>query len=132
NKKEGLMSDPKMRQMVNAAIESDSVMRASFASEDLYTINNSFMNPESATWATDAGKESYNQNDPDRVKELAEEAGYNGETIRLLATRDYDHHYNASIVVKEQLEQAGLTVSLDVFDWPTLLDNREDPSKWDI
>lgn len=132
NKKEGIMSDAKMRQMVNAVIESDSVMRASFANEDLYIISNSFMNPESATWATDAGKESYNQDDPEKAQQIAKEAGYNGEPIRLLATRDYDHHYNASIVVKEQLEQAGFNVTLDIFDWPTLLENREDPAKWDI
>ncbi|WP_368654502.1 ABC transporter substrate-binding protein [Ornithinibacillus sp. 4-3] len=132
NKKAGMMADPKMRQMINAVVESDSVMRASFANEDLYILSNSFMNPEQVNWASNAGEESYNQNDPEKAKQLAEELGYDGEEIRMLATRDYDHHYNASIVIKEQLEQAGFNVSLEVYDWPTLLQKRDEEESWDI
>src|SRR5690625_3855844 len=132
NKKEGIMADANMRKMVNAAIDSEAVMHASFADEELYLLSPSIMNPEMVTWATDAGEEVYNQGDIDRVKQLMDEFGYDGEEIRLLATRDYDYHYNAAIVVKEQLEQAGMTVELNVFDWATLLESREDPSTWDI
>lgn len=132
NKKAGIMSDPKMRQMVNAVIESESVMRASFADEELYIMDNNFMNPEQVNWATDAGEESFNQSDPEKAKQIAEEVGYDDEEIRLLATRDYDHHYNASIVVKEQLEQAGFNVKLEIYDWPTLIQKREEEDGWDI
>src|SRR5690606_22497087 len=59
NKKEGLMADEKMRQAVNAALDMEAVMMASFANEELYEISNSYMNPNVVNWATDAGSESY-------------------------------------------------------------------------
>ena len=34
--------------------------------------------------------------------------------------------------MKEQLDQLGMNVELEVYDWPTLLERREDPANWDI
>lgn len=49
-----------------------------------------------------------------------------------MVTRDYDHHYNAGVVIHEQLRQLGINATLEVYDWPTLLDKREnDLSAWD-
>lgn len=132
NKKEGLMADEKMRQAVNAALDMEAVMMASFANEELYEISNSYMNPNVVNWATDAGSESYNVADPEKAKQLAAEAGYNGEEITILTTRDYEYHYNSAVVVQEQLQQAGFNVKLDVYDWPTLLSKRDDASTWDM
>src|SRR5690625_998672 len=61
-----------------------------------------------------------------------EEVSYNGEEITMIATRDYDYHYNAAVVVKEQLENAGANVELEVYDWATLLEYRDDPENWDM
>jgi peptide/nickel transport system substrate-binding protein len=62
---------------------------------------------------------------------MFEEAGYNGEVIRILSTRDYEHMYNTAVVVQAQLEKIGVKVEVDVVDWATLLETRNDPSKWD-
>lgn len=132
NKKAGLMANEKMRQAVNAALDNDAVMRASYASEELYFLDANYMNPAQIEWATDAGKEFYNQNDPKKAKQLLEEAGYNGEELVLITSRDYDYHYNAGVVVKEQLEQIGMNVALEVYDWPTYQERREDPENWDM
>lgn len=132
NKKEGIMTDQKMRQAINAIVDMDKIMLASFAHEDLYVMDLGYMSPDQTNWSSDAGSESYNQANQDKGKKLLEEAGYNGEEIRLVATRDYDHHYNAAIVVKEQLEQAGLNVNLEVYDWTSLLEHIADPANWDI
>src|SRR5699024_2242707 len=79
NKKEGIMADEKIRQAINAVVDSESVMHASITNEELYELNNSFMNPDQVNWTTDAGKDAYNQKDIDKAKKLADEAGYNGE-----------------------------------------------------
>lgn len=132
NKKEGIMTDPKMRQAINAALDMDKIMLASFANEDLYKLSPSYMNTEQVNWASEAGKEAYNQADAEKAKSMLKEAGYNGEEITLMATRDYDYHYNSAVVVKEQLEQIGMKVKLEIYDWPTLVDLREDPANWDL
>lgn len=132
NKKSGIMTDKIMRQAVNAAIDSESVMLASYAHEDLFVLNPSYMSVNNKNWSSDAGSESYNQADPEKAKALLDEAGYNGETVTILSTRDYDYHYNAAIVVQEELQNIGMNVELEIFDWPTLVERRNDPANWDI
>lgn len=132
NKKAGIMADKKIRQAVNAAVEVDSVLQASYSHEDLYVIDSSYMSVNNKNWTSDAGAESYNQADPELAKRLLEEAGYNGETVTLMSTRDYDFHYNSAIVMKEQLEEIGMTVELEIYDWPTLTEKRNEPENWDL
>ncbi|WP_368653850.1 ABC transporter substrate-binding protein [Ornithinibacillus sp. 4-3] len=132
NKKEGIMTDRKMRQAINAILDMDEIMLASFANEDLYVMDPGYMSPDQTNWSSDAGSESFNQKDLEKGKKLLEEANYNGEEIRLVSTRDYDYNYNAAIVVKEQLEQAGVNVNLEVYDWTSLLEHIADPENWDI
>src|SRR5699024_4255701 len=131
NKQGGLMEDFKMREAVNTALDIDDILQASFADEELYLVDSGYMSKDIRHWASDAGSDKYNQNDPEKAKQLFDEAGYNGEEITIMTTRDYEHYYNASVVIKEQLEQIGVKASLEVFDWPTIVDRREDPEAWD-
>lgn len=130
NSIEGLMADEKMRQAINAALNIDEILQASLVDEEIYTSDASLMELDNVAWATDAGEEFYNQNDPDRAKELLEEAGYDGEVIKLVSTRDYQHYYDSSVVIKEQLENIGMNVELEVYDWPTLTDLVKESDKW--
>lgn len=132
NKIEGVLADPKMRQAINAALNMEEIMQASFVNEDLYSLNPGFLSEDQTSWATRAGEESYNQQNPEKAKQLLEEAGYQGEEIKLMVTRDYDYHYNAAVVVQEQLTQAGFNVNLEVYDWATLIGNLDDTKKWDM
>ncbi len=132
NKRGGLMEDVKMREAVNAAINIDDILQASFSDEELYLSDSGYMSKDIRHWASDAGSEMYNQNDPETAKQLFDESGYNGEEIVIMTTRDYEHYYNASVVISEQLEQIGINTSLEVYDWPTIVDRREDPEAWDL
>lgn len=132
NKKEGLFTDVKARQAVNYALDMDTVMSSAFSGEDFYTLNPSLFLEDQIDWYTDAGKEYYNQKDQDKAKELLKEAGYDGEEIVILTSRDYSHHYNAAVATQQLLEDVGMNVKLDVYDWPTLLERRDDPSAYDI
>src|SRR5699024_6123262 len=120
----------KMRQAINAALNIDEILQASLVDEEIYTSDASLMELDNVAWATDAGEEYYNQNDPDQAKELLEEAGYDGEVIKLVSTRDYQHYYDSSVVIKEQLESIGMNVDLEVYDWPTLTDLVKESDKW--
>lgn len=132
NKKQGIFTNGAMRKAVNAALDHEAIMIATQSFPEFYRLNSSYMYKEQADWYTEAGSEHYNQHDIEKSKAYLEEAGYNGEAIRILSTRDYDWVYNSSVVIKEQLEQAGMKVELLIFDWPTLLDMRSKPDDWDI
>jgi peptide/nickel transport system substrate-binding protein len=87
------------------------------ASDGAYRLNVGFQYPGQAQY-TDAGKETYNQKNPAKAKQLLAEAGYKGEELVLLTNKDYTSMYNASLVMAEQLKAIGMNVKLDVVDWP--------------
>ena len=132
NTNEGPLADVKMRQAVLAALNNEEIMLASFAKPELYSLAPGYMNPNQAQWATDAGSDYYNQANPDKAKQLLEEAGYNGEEITLLTTADYNEMYTATLVIQEQLRQIGMNVKVDNYDFPTFLETKNDRSKWDL
>ncbi|ASV68111.1 MULTISPECIES: ABC transporter substrate-binding protein [Cytobacillus] len=132
NKKEGLFSDIKARQAVNYALDMDEIMGAAFVGEDYYELDSALFLPSQTNWYSEAGKDKYNQKDPEKAKEMLKEAGYNGEEIVILTSRDYEHHYNAAVATQQELEKIGMNVKLDVYDWPTLLERRDNPSAYDI
>ncbi|WP_368653891.1 ABC transporter substrate-binding protein [Ornithinibacillus sp. 4-3] len=131
NKSEGLASNFKMRQAINAALDIEKILLTAFTNEDLYVMSSSYMNRYIEKWVSEAGSEFWNINDPELAKELLEEAGYDGEEFILMTTRDYPHIYNAAVVVQEQLSNIGMNVSLEVYDWPTLADKQNKPGEWD-
>ena len=132
NKVEGPASDFKMREAINAALDVDEIMQGVFVKEDLYWLDPSYMNKNITKWQSDAGEQFYNQKDPEKAKEILDEIGYDGEEIRILTTRDYSSMYDAAIIIQEQLNQVGLNVTLDVYDWPTYSDRLDDPESWEL
>ena len=132
NKKSGLFTDKKMRQAINAAINTEDVMLATFSHEELFSLDHGYMSKDQKDWYTEKGLESYNQADAKKAKALLEEAGYNGEEINIIATSDYSEHYDSAVVLEGQLRELGLNVKLETFDWPTLLEKRKNPEAWDI
>lgn len=132
NKKQGLFTDVKARQAVNYAIDKEMILRSSFGDERFYTKEPSLFRKEQTDWYSDAGKEMYEAKDPEKAKQLLQEAGYNGEEVVILVSRDYAYQYNAAVAVQQMLEQVGVKAKLDVYDWGTLLERRKDPSAWNI
>lgn len=132
NKKSGVMSDEAIRQAINAGIDANSIMLAAVGNEDLYQLDAGNMSLENEDWATDAGKENYNLNDVEKAKKMLKDAGYNNEEVVLYSTKDYDHHYNSAVVLKEQLSQMGVNAKLEIYDWPTLVEKRSNPENWDL
>jgi len=88
--------------------------------------------PQGSPFFSTAGGESYNQRDADKARSMAEAAGYKGEPVRVLTSRQYDFHYKMALVMAEQLKRAGFKPDLQVVDWATLVQRRNDSSLWDI
>lgn len=109
-------SDLNFRKAVQAAIGAEDVMDA--ATDGNYRLNVGFQYPNQPTY-TDAGKETYNINDPEKAAALLKQSGYKGEPITILTNRDYPAMYNAALVMQQQLQAAGINAQLRVVDWPT-------------
>ncbi|MFI4983041.1 MAG: ABC transporter substrate-binding protein, partial [Nevskiales bacterium] len=106
----------KFRQAVQAALEMDDIMDA--ASDGNYKLNVGFRYPNNPDY-TDAGKETYNQHNAAKAKQLLGEAGYKGEPVVLLTNKDYPAMYNSALVMSEQMKAVGINAQLKVVDWPT-------------
>lgn len=132
NKKTGPFKDIKMREAVNIGLNVDDIMLSAFAYEELYKMNSSYINENVKNWYSEEGKEAYNQNDQEKAKQLIEEAGYDGEEIKLLTSRDIQYHYDIAVVVQEQLKQLGMNVKLEVYDWASHLEVRDNPDEWHL
>jgi peptide/nickel transport system substrate-binding protein len=131
NTRDGIFSDVKARQAINAALDLESIMLAAAGNPDFYRLDHGLMFQEQA-WYVDSGADKYNQHDINKAKKMLKEIGYNGEQINILGTRDYDFLYNTAVVIKEQLEAIGMNVNLEIYDWPTFSSKRSDGSAWDI
>jgi peptide/nickel transport system substrate-binding protein len=104
------------RRAVQAALGAEDIMDA--ATDGNFRLNVGFQFPNQATY-TDAGRETYNVNNPARARALLREANYRNEPIVILTNRDYPPMYNAALVMEQQLKAVGINASLRVVDWPT-------------
>lgn len=132
NTSEGIFADVNLRQAVLAALNNEEIMLASFAKPELYSLAPGYLGTSQVQWSNEAGAEYYNQADPDKAKQLLADAGYNGEEVTLLTTKDYNEMYTATLVIQEQLRQIGVNVKVETYDFPTFLETKNDRSKWDL
>jgi peptide/nickel transport system substrate-binding protein len=127
----GSTKDVKIRQAVQAAIAVEPLAQASHG-EGYFEPGPGIMLPQLDAWQSDAGTELYNQGDPEKCRQLLEEAGYDGTPVRLITTQEDLGDYNAAVVAQQQLEEGGFTVELEVFDEATLDENLEQDDGWDM
>jgi peptide/nickel transport system substrate-binding protein len=130
NWKSPLFSNLLMREAFQAALEHEAILLSARGSQEFIRLDPGLMLKETV-WYTDAGKERYNMNNPDLARQKLAEAGYDGTPVRFLCTQEYSYMYGSAIVAKQQLEQAGFTVDLQVTDWATVVANRAKPEAWD-
>lgn len=131
NKKQGLFTSLPMRQAVQAALDDKAMMQAAFGNASFYRLDPSLYFKETAWWSGDSGN-LYDQANTSRAKQLLQQAGYNGQTVRVLTSQQYDWMYKLAVVMKSQLEAIGMHVTLNVVDWATLVQMRNDAGSYDI
>jgi peptide/nickel transport system substrate-binding protein len=131
NKKQGMFTDLKMRKAFKLAIDLEPGWRAAWGSPEFWRLQPAMGAPETP-WYTEATKGEYNKKDPDQAKALLREAGYKGEPVRWLTTKEYSYNYNFALATKPQLEAAGFKVDLQLVDWATLIQRRAKPELFDV
>jgi peptide/nickel transport system substrate-binding protein len=129
NTKAGLMSNVTMRRAVQAAVAPADMMAAAFGDPTLWSLEGSLY-AQGTAWY-DPETPGYNQNDPKQAAALLKQAGYAGQPIRILTTTQYDYMYKIGQVAQANLQDAGAKVDLQVMDWATLLQKRQNPKLWE-
>jgi peptide/nickel transport system substrate-binding protein len=131
NLKQGLLTDLRLRQAIQAAVNVEPAMQVAMGHRDFYRLDPGLFFTEQ-TWHSMAGARLYNQQDPAKARRLLREAGYQGQPVRWMVTTEYEHHYKPALVVKSQLEEVGFKIDLQVSDWATVVQRRNKAELWDI
>jgi peptide/nickel transport system substrate-binding protein len=129
NLRSPVLEDLRVRRAIQLALDHEAIMLAAFG-EGFYELTPELV-PGAPTWYTEAGSEFFNQNDPDRSRELLEEAGYDGTPLRMMVTQEIQQEYNATLTMVQQLEAVGFVIDLQVYDGATLSDRRNDDQVWE-
>ena len=132
NKKEGLFTNKKLRQALAVALDMEPILQAAGGGKEFFSLDSSVYQPEIKAWYTTAGREHYNQKNVELAKKLMKEAGYTGQPIRWMSTKQYDIIYNTGLTAKAQLEKVGFNIDLQVLEWSTVTQRRTKPDLWDI
>jgi len=127
--------DPIMRRAVQVALNHDPIMYVvADGIEDLYVLTASrFLDTE---WYVPEPEDLWNVADREEAKRLLEEAGYKGEPLKFVTTKDYDFMFKSALVIYQQLTDAGFNIDLQVMDWPSMaglwMPRNPHPDKWDL
>ncbi|MDX3807956.1 MAG: ABC transporter substrate-binding protein [Bosea sp. (in: a-proteobacteria)] len=114
-----LLSNVKMRQAIASALDLDEIVGS--VSNGLGKTNNSAVYITSPYY-DEVQRKRYSY-DPARTKKLLAEAGYKGETIKLIANkRATVPSYPVAIMTQAMLEAAGIKAEIEILEWATQLD----------
>jgi peptide/nickel transport system substrate-binding protein len=132
NKKDGLMTNAKLRQAWQAAIDIEPIMKnVAGGHAEFYRMDSSLAPVEIAAWHTKLAGLPWNEHDREKARRLLKEAGYRGEPIRFMTTQEYKWMYDFALLTKQQLEDVGFNIDLQVVDWATLVKRRNNPKEYD-
>jgi peptide/nickel transport system substrate-binding protein len=132
NKKEGLMTNQKLRQAWQAAVDIEPIMKAvAGGRSEFYRMDSSLAFVENAPWHVKMTGLPWNERNKDKAKKLMQEAGYKGEPVRFVTTQEYKWMYDFALVTKQQLEDVGFNIDLQVVDWATLVKRRNNPKEYE-
>lgn len=132
NSKDRIFKDNDLlRQAVLTALDMEEIMAIAVGPDVLWELNGS-INPEWNIFYSEAGVDTWNQADPEKARQMAEEAGYQGETIVILINNTHQLHIDACTVIAQQLEAAGFSVDAQRLDSAAQQAKRADETQWDI
>ena len=132
NHKQGVMANKKVRQAMQDVLDMEPIMGAAIGQKEFYRLEGAFYFPEQMLWHSTTGVTGYNLRNKDRARALLREAGYTGQPVRWITTKEYEYMYNSALVARQQMEEVGFKVDLQVLDWATLVQRRNKPELWDI
>lgn len=130
NTAEPPFDDVRVRHAVALAIDEKAMGENTYGEADLYELSPGIYPQGVGVLSSDVGADTYDQPDVQQAKSLLKAAGYDGEKITFMTSKDIAQVYNASVAVQSQLKDAGFNVELDVVDWATMNGRYTEPKTW--
>ena len=132
NKKDGLMTNQKLRQAWQAALDIEPIMKTVAGGKPEFYRMDSSLAFQELPWHTKISGLPWNERNKEKAKRLLKEAGYTGQPVRFMTTQEYKWMYDFALVSKQQLEEVGFKIDLQVMDWSTLGQRRVQPKEYDV
>ncbi len=111
--------DPKVREALSYAIDRQAITEA--AKFGAATVNQTAI-PADSVWYYDYAPYSY---DPDRARQLLEEAGVSDVSMGLMVTDEFPETITAAEVIASQLGEVGINVDIQQETFATWLDRND-------
>ena len=129
NKKEGISTDVSFRRAVSLLIDREELMRACYGSYG-YSVRSAYMDGKDGIWSVNPDLDPYGMEDREEGLALLQDS-YDGTTVRILSSNltDLDR---IAIALSSELEQCGINTELIILDWASFMEQRGNPSSWDI
>lgn len=133
NKKEGLFADVKAREALAVGLDRDAILKSAYSDSKFYEAANGCMMPSALSnqWPC-ADSERPGSADSAKAKQLLADAGYDGEKVRIITSRDAGRAYQASTILQQQLKGLGINAELENFDYATLNSKRTETDAWEL
>lgn len=131
NSIEGPFADETLRRAVRTAIRPDEIM-AGFGDPRTWELNLYPRFHPSSPYHLDINEEYYYPGDVELGRALVEQSSYDGEPIRLYASRELAGWYIPAIGIAPMMEEIGLNVEIITLDRAAVYDITADTSNWEM
>ncbi len=130
NNSEAPFDNKYARQAIAYALDFEELGYAMIGDEQFWRLE-SALHEEGNPWhVPDAGEGIYGVYDPEKAKELLEQADYDGQPLVILSGQDNQMERQGAIAIQDQLEKIGIEVELQLFDRPTVVERRANKEGW--
>jgi len=120
------------RQAMVYALDLEELGYAMIGNPDFWRLE-AALHEEGNPWHDEtAGEGIYGVYDPEKAKELLERANYDGTPLVILSGQDDQMERQGAVAIKDQLEEIGINVELQLFDRPTVVEKRSQKEGWNI
>ena len=127
NKAEGLLENKTIRQALEVGLDKNRLMLSCYTQES-FVLNQNYMQSTLKNYQVDLPSA---ENDKPKAISMIKNTGLYGKEITVL-TSNNSNMDKTGLVLKDELEKLGFTVNLEIRDWATYLELRQDKSSFDI
>lgn len=132
NKVNEPLSDVKVREAINLALDNETIAKSVYGNEDFYALDGALFDPDQQTLYVEEGTENFGAYDPEEAKRIIADSKYDGKPLKIMYANNFERYEKSAEVIKQQLEEVGLNIELVSYEWATYLEKWQDPDNWDF
>lgn len=132
DKSEAPFNDPLVREALHAALDKESIAKATYGNEAFYELDGAVFTPNQTALYSDQNIDDFLAFDPEKAKQLLADSSYDGEPIKIIFSSDYSDYKKVAEITEQQLEAVGFDVELESYEWATYLEKWGEAANWDL